>query len=240
MALKRAVKLGLATSNPTDDVDAPRPGKRTHTVLTLDQAHILFDSTDGDTLHDLWVVLVTTGLRIGESLALKWDDVNLQERTIHVQRALQRQTGRGLVFIEPKTAAGRRTVVLTALATDALRARRIRQLEQRLEHGVVREDHDLVFCTDFGKPLDPMNTYHRFHRALKSAGLPIIRQHDLRHTAATLMLSEGIHPKVVQEMLGHSNITLTLATYSHVLPTLQREAADKLDDAFNRPKIAQI
>jgi integrase len=237
MALKRAVKLGLAAYNPTDDVDAPRPSRRAHTVLTLEQARILFESTGGDAL---WVTMLTCGLRIGEALALRWEDVNLDERTLRVQRAIQRQTGKGLVLIEPKTAAGRRTVILTALATDALRTHRTRQLKHRLSLGGLWEDHGLIFCTDFGKPLDPMNAYHRFHKALDKASLPRIRQHDLRHTAATLMLSEGIHPKVVQEMLGHSNINLTLATYSHVLPTMQRDAADRMDDAFNRAKIASF
>jgi integrase len=100
--------------------------------------------------------------------------------------------------------------------------------------GGLWHDEDMIFCSDVGTPLAPSNAYHRFQKALRKAGLPPMRLHDLRHTAATLMLTEGIHPRVVREMLGHSNITLTLATYSHVLPTLQKDAADRLDAAFKR------
>lgn len=96
----------------------------------------------------------------------------------------------------------------------------------------------MVFASGFGRPLDQCNVNYRFHLALDRTGLPSVRLHDLRHTAATLMLTAGIHPKVVQETLGHSNITLTLGTYSHVLPSLQSEAADRLDEAFNRAKMA--
>ena len=239
-ALRRAVKLGLAQTNVTDDVDAPRPEKRQATVLTLEQTQTLFASTQDDPRHVLYVTLITTGLRIGEALGLSWGDVDLGSAvpTVRITRSLQRQTGKGLVFIQPKTDAGRRTIVLTQLAVEALRRHRTRQIEHRLQLADLWEDHELVFCTDFGKPLDPMNTYHAFHKALKNAGLPTIRQHDMRHTAATLMLAEGVHVKVVSEMLGHSNINLTQSTYQHVLPTMQREAADRLDAAFKRAKSA--
>jgi integrase len=180
--------------------------------------------------------MATTGLRIGEALGLGWDDVNTEARTLRVRRAIQRQTGKGLVFIEPKSAQSRRTIDLTQTAIEALHKHRTSQLESRLQLGVRWRNHDMVFCSQVGTPLDPMNTYHRFQKALQESGLPRMRQHDLRHTAATLMLSEGIHPRIVQEMMGHSSITLTLATYSHVMPTLQREAAEKLEAAFARER----
>lgn len=249
-ALRRATRQGLIAFNPTDDVDAPRRGRYELQVLTAEQANRLFVSSAetvhdetgaermADPLHALWVTLASTGLRIGEALGLKWDDLNLDDRTLTVRRAIQRQPGKRLVFVEPKTAAARRSVKLTVTATEALRAHRTRQLAHRLELGGLWQDHGMVFAADFGTPLDPSNANHRFHKALERASLPNVRLHDLRHTAATLMLTAGIHPKVVQETLGHSNITLTLGTYSHVLPSLQSEAADKLDEAFNRAKMA--
>jgi integrase len=249
-ALHRATRQGLIPFNPTDDVDAPSRGRYEPNVLTAEQAQRLFASSaemvtdeDGsskpvDPLHALWVTMTSTGLRIGEALGLKWDDVNLEDRTLAVRRAIQRQPKKGLVFVEPKTAKARRRVKLTVTATEALRRHRTRQLSHRLQLGGLWEDRNMVFASEFGTPLDPMNAYHRFQKALVRAGLDHIRLHDLRHTAATLMLIADVHPKVVQETLGHSNITLTLATYSHVLPSIQSESADKLDEAFNRAKSA--
>lgn len=239
MAIKRAVKLGLASYNPTDDAERPRVGKtKGHTTLTLEQVHTLLDTSEGDPLHALYVIQVTGGLRIGEALALRWRDVDLDTGELRIERALQRQIGRGLVFKECKTAASRRTINLTKTAVQALRVHRTRQLEFRLQLGSLWHDHDLIFCTDVGKPLDAMNTYHRFQAALGKAGLPRIRQHDLRHTAATIAMMQNIHPKIVQEMLGHSNVNLTLSTYSHVLPTLQKDSAERMDEAFSKRKMA--
>jgi len=126
------------------------------------------------------------------------------------------------VFIQPKTAASRRTIVLTQLAVEGLGHHHAIQVEHRLKVGDLWQHQDLIFCTDLGKPLDPMNTYRRFHKAQSKAGLPIMRQHDTRHTAATLMLAEGIHVKVVSEMVGHYDINLTQSVYQHLLPTMQR------------------
>lgn len=232
--MRQAVKLGLIARDPTDAVTPPRRGRHELSVLSAEQAGQLFEITEGEPMHALWVTLASTGLRIGEALALRWSDVNLEDRTLTVQRAAQRQPGKGVVFIQPKTAAGRRTVNLTHTAADALRTHRTRQLELRLQLGSEWQDNDLVFCAELGTPLDGSNVYHRLQRDLDRAGLPRMRLHDLRHTAATLMLVEGVNPKVVQEMLGHANVTLTLATYSHVLPTLQRDATDRLDSAFSR------
>jgi len=180
--------------------------------------------------------LASTGMRIGEALGLTWEDVDLDERTLRVRRAIQRQKGKGLVMIEPKTAKGRRTVALTPTATRALRVHRSRQLEHRLRIGNMWEEHNLIFPSEVGRPLDPNNVYHRFQRTLLSIGLPKMRLHDLRHTAATLMMAEGIPPRVVQEMLGHANIRITLDTYSHVMPTMQHEAAEKMEEAFDRAR----
>ena len=150
-----------------------------------------------------------------------------------LRRALQRQNEAGLVFVEPKTARSRRTIVLSRGAVAALKQHRSLQRELRLLSGPEWRDQDLVFCNATGGPLDPSWQRQTFYGVLKRAGLPAIRFHDLRHTAATLLLSQGVHPKVVSEMLGHATITLTLDTYSHLVPVLHAQAAAAMDDLLS-------
>lgn len=140
----------------------------------------------------------------------------------------------GLVIVEPKTERSRRTIHLAAGTVEVLKEHRRRQIEERLAAGPLWEDQGLVFCNLTGKPLDPGTMSAVLHRALQKAELPAIRVHDLRHTAATLLLTQGVHPKVVQELLGHSTITLTLDTYSHVAPALHVEVATRMNALFER------
>jgi integrase len=175
-------------------------------------------------------VAVTTGLRQGEILGLKWSDLDWDTRRIHVQRQVQRRKGEGLVFCEPKSASGRRVIVLGQSTIDKLREYKNIQQHERMLAGDKWQEHDLMFPSPIGKPLDPSNIVKAYKHSLKAAGLPEIRFHDLRHSAATLMLQQGINPKIVQERLGHSDISLTLNTYSHVLPHMQEEAAEKMDE----------
>ena len=231
-ALKQAVQLDLIPRNPTELVKAPRPVRHEMKTLTAEQADHLFRHTEDDRWHTLWIVLCTTGLRLGEGLGLRWKDIDLAGRMLTVQRAVQRQTGKGLILVEPKTAMSRRSVHLTTIACDSLRIHRTTQLAQRLALGARWEDRDMVFASELGRPLDPSVVSRRFQVTLRSCGLQPVRLHDLRHTAATLMLREGVHPRIVQEMLGHVSISVTLDTYSHVLPTMHREAVSKLDDLF--------
>jgi integrase len=174
------------------------------------------------------------GLRQGEILGLRWSDVDLEAATIRVTQALQRVNGR-LDFVEPKSQSSRRTIPLPATVARALRAHRSRQLEERLAAGARWRESDLVFTTSVGTPLDCRNVTRRFQAALEGAGLPRLRFHDLRHTAASLMLAQGVPPRVVMETLGHSQISLTMNTYSHVIPALQREAADRMEAIFSKP-----
>lgn len=140
------------------------------------------------------------------------------------------RTGEGLTIVEPKTGSSRRQVALTKAAVDALRRHRVAQAEERLALGAAWEDNDLLFANEIGRPIEARNLLRRsFFPLLERAGLPRIRFHDLRHTAATLLLSQGVHPKVVAEMLGHARISTTLDLYSHVTPTMQREATQALD-----------
>ena len=161
-------------------------------------------------------------------LGLRWDDLDLATDTLAVRRSLQRTKAAGLIFEEPKTRQARRTVKLSRTLVAALRAHHKRQLETRMLAGSRWREHDLLFTTTIGTPLDPKTLGDDFARMLTKAELPHIRFHDLRHSAATLALTQGIHPKVVAEMLGHSKISLTLDVYSHALPNLQAEAAEKM------------
>ena len=174
----------------------------------------------------------TTGVRVGEALGLKWADVNLEAGTISIRRAIQRQRGKDLVFVEPKTALSRRTIQLTTFAQEELKSHREHQRSEAQVAGASWQDTDVVFASELGSPLDPTNVTHRFQRTRERAGLPHLRLHDLRHTAATLLLEQGVHPSVVREMLGHSTILLTLGTYSHVNPTIHHDAAAKMNRLF--------
>jgi len=180
----------------------------------------------------LYVVALTTGMRQGELLSLRWADVNLDAGHIQVRSSV-RKMKEGFLFSEPKTAQSRRRVALTLTAIDALQRHRTRQDTARALAGSAWRDDDLVFPDALGAPFDGITLLRReFVPLLKRAGLPVIRFHDLRHTAATLMLLKGIHAKVVSEMLGHATISITLDLYSHVLPDMQREAAAAMDSLF--------
>lgn len=232
LALGRAVQWGLLGRNPSDAVSVPRPGRREMKTLSAEQVDTLFTATPEDRLHGLWVLLATTGLRLGEATALTWADVDFEERRLSIHRALQRQRGVGLVFVERKTSRSRRVVHLPSRTVSALRDHRSRQLPERVALGPAWYEGDLVFCNEIGTPIDPSWVGRRFHAALEKAGLPRVRVHDLRHTAATLLLEKAVHPKVVQEMLGHSTIMLTMDTYSHVSPAMHKEAAAQMDALF--------
>ena len=167
-------------------------------------------------------------MRQGEILALRWSDLDLDRASAQIQRSIQFVRDR-YIFTPPKTAKSRRKVELTQTAIAALRRQRVRQVAERLASSGGWSDLDLVFADEAGGPTSPSRVRWAFQRVLKSAGLPRIRFHDLRHTAATLLLGRGVHPKIVSEMLGHSTIAITLDLYSHVTPTMQREAAAVLD-----------
>jgi integrase len=159
---------------------------------------------------------------------LRWEDADLDKATLTVRAALQRVGGK-LQLTETKTERSRRTIALPNMAVTALRQRHIKQLEERLLAGSRWQASGFVFTSMVGTPLEPRNAYRQFQKALERAQLPHARFHDLRHTCATLLLVQGVPARVVMETLGHSQISLTMNTYSHVLPDLQREAADQMD-----------
>jgi len=171
---------------------------------------------------------VALGLRQGEALGLRWEDVDLDRRLLRVSFALQRVDGE-LILVEPKTARSRRTMRLPAAVAAILREHRTRQVQERLLAGSGWRERGLVFTTRSGGPLDGSAVTKDFQRCLAAAGLPKMRFHELRHSAASLMLAQGLPLRTVMEVLGHSTITLTANTYSHLLPSLMDEAADAID-----------
>jgi len=172
---------------------------------------------------------VALGLRQGEALGLRWQDVNLDECVLQVRNALQWVTGGGWSLVEPKSERSRRAITMPDMLVSSLRAHRIRQREDRLLAGSQWRENGFVFTSRGGAPLDPWAVNKAFKRLLAAAGLHDIRFHDLRHTAATFLLAQGVDARTIMETLGHSQINLTLNTYSHVLPSLQREAADRMN-----------
>jgi len=227
-ALNQAFHWGLIATNPTELVAAPRASRREMTALTSVELQRLLIATRDDRWYPLWAVLGTAGLRIGEALGLKWADIDLDGRRLAVRRALQRQREVGLVFVEPKTSKSRRSIRLTRFASQVLAEHRLRQRELA-EATRGWEDHRLVFPNRRGGPMESGSINEALARALSKAGLPHIRVHDLRHTTASILLEAGTHPKVVQDLLGHSTVVLTLDTYSHLTASLSLEAAQTID-----------
>ncbi len=231
-ALEEAVRFRLLPRNPLDDVKRPRIERRDMVTLTKEQVQALVDAAGDTKFRALYAVAATVGMRRGELLALRWQDVDLEAGVLSVVRTATRIDGKGIVFTEPKTARARRKVRLADLAVRELKAHRVRQNEERLKLGSLWEDNDLVFASSVGTPLEEAHLSRSYGAALKKAEIPVIRFHDLRHTAASLLLSQNVHPKVVQEMLGHATIAITLDLYSHVVPDLQNEAVEAMNRLF--------
>lgn len=236
-ALANAERLGLVARNAAAQVKGPRMRQSEMHTLDLAQSRSLLTAARGERLEALYVLAITTGMREGELLALRWRDVDLDASALQVRGTLVYLPGEGHRIGPPKTARSRRRIDLDPEAVGALRRHKARQAEERLAAGAVWAHGsvapDLVFCNEIGGSLDAVGLLrNRFHPLLERAGLPRIRFHDLRHTAATLMLLASINPKVVSERLGHASVAITLDRYSHVLPSMQRDAAALIDKAL--------
>ncbi|MCH7577964.1 MAG: site-specific integrase [Chloroflexi bacterium] len=226
-ALSHAQRRGAVTVNAASNVDAPSAPRKEFRTLSLEEASRLLQAALPDRLYGLYVLALTCGLRQAELLGLRWADVDLSGCVLSVRQQVYRLGGEWR-FTEPKTKAGRRTVSLSGSAVEALRERRLAQNAERLR-ATTWADLDLVFSNRLGRPIEKGNLLRRsFAPLLEKAGLPHIRFHDLRHTCASLMLAENVNAKVVSEMMGHSSITVTLDVYSHVLPTMQADAAERM------------
>jgi integrase len=235
-ALSQAVRWELIPRNPTDAVKAPRPVSEEMHPLSAEEARRLLEAAKDVELQALYVLAVHTGMRQGELLGLKWSDVDLENRRLSIQRTLTRiNNGKHVTLGDPKTRKSRRTVGLTPQAVDALRRHLARQMADIERLGDSYQDQGLVFSTKVGTPINPSNLRQRsLAPLLKRAGLPHIRFHDLRHTCATLLLGKGVHPKFVQELLGHATIAITLDTYSHVLPSMGDQAATAMQEVLGQ------
>lgn len=232
-ALQQAVRWQMLGKNPADAVEPPRPRKYNPPVLTPEQVDRLISVTEDNPLRTLVRLAIMTGLRRGELLGLRWQDLDLESGVLRVFQSAQWISGQGWSFREPKTRSSRRSVALGRTIIAELTEHRKRQLEQRLKLGSVYADLDLVFSTALGTPIDPSNLRREWERIRRAADLPSLRFHDLRHVHASLMLLRGVHPKVVAERLGHADVGITMNTYSHILPNLQEEAAADLDQLLS-------
>jgi integrase len=227
-ALNHAVRWELLSRNPAAFVDAPRLEHYEINPLTPDEARIFLAAMRGDRLEALYSVALAMGLRRGETLGLRWQDIDLDLGYLRVSKQQQRWA-RQTQLVEPKSARSRRPLVMPALIAASLKEHRDRQLKERTEAAGAWVETDLVFTTKHGNPLDATGVSKAIHRHLDRAGLAQRRFHDLRHSCATLLLVQGVSPRVVMEILGHSQISLTMNTYTHVVPELRRQAAERMD-----------
>ena len=226
-ALDKAVQWNLIARNPCESVSPPRLPRHEIVPLTEEQSLRFLSATKGQPFEALFILALTTGMRRGELTGLKWQDIDFANGKLHVKRSVTRKPGGGFIESEPKTTKSRRTIVLIPVTVSALKRHRTLQKAAKLKAGEAWIERDLVFCRPNGDYLGEQ-VLVPFKRLLEAAGLPNIRFHDLRHSTATLLLSIGIQPKVVQEILGHGDITVTMNIYSHVMPTMQQDAMKRL------------
>jgi integrase len=232
-ALDHALRLGLVQRNVTELVDKPRVLRKEMHIWTPEQARTFVATTAGTRLRALYVLALSTGMRQGELLGLRWQDVDLEHAALSVTASLQRPRTGLKINPRPKTRSSRRRIVLTPQMVATLREHRTAQIAERLRQGELWQDQDLVFCNAIGGAYRSTNLeHHNFKPLVRKAALPVIRFHDLRHTAATLLLVQGVKPKIVSEMLGHARVAITLDLYSHVLPSMQKDAAAAMATAL--------
>lgn len=230
-ALALAVREGIVSRNVCAAAEKPRQRHKPGVTWTAEEARRFLAKAGTDTYWPLWLLALKTGLRRGELLGVRWQDLDLDRGTLTVQQTIGVLAGAPHVKL-PKTDAGRRVVRLSADVVAALKEHRKAQVERQLAAEAWAEG-DLVFCTGEGKPLNPNNLYRNYDALIAGAGVPRIRLHDLRHTHATLLLAAGTPIKAVSERLGHSKTSITLDTYAHVLPDMQDRAVDAIDAALN-------
>ena len=233
-ALKHAVKHGILIRNIAEAVDPPRPEHKEMVTLAPEQVNKLLDAVRDTPYYNLFYIAIYTGLRRSELLALRWSHIDLDLATLSVVETLHQLHNREFVFRQPKSKKGRRLVALSPSLAILLREHKQKQELDRMMLGKLLLPNDLVFSNPDGSPLQPDGITKAFTRIARSIGLYGVRFHDLRHTHATLMLCQGIHPKIVSERLGHSSIAITLDTYSHVMPGLQEAAAQRFEEGLQR------
>lgn len=230
-ALSQAVRWGLIGTNPAAGAQPPRPRRAELATVDMALASRIMDAASGSRMELPVALAIATGMRRGEILALRWADLDEAWETAQVRRTLQ-PTSEGLVFSEPKTRRSRRAVALPRFLGPFFDRQHEAQAARRAEAGKGWTDLDLVVDGRNGAPLNPDTMSASWRKLVREHRLPHVRFHDLRHAHATLMLLKGVHPKIVSERLGHASIAITLDTYSHVLPSMQLEAAEAVDELF--------
>lgn len=228
MALGQALKWNLVARNVAMLVDPPRVSKYEVQAITPEQARVFLQAIQGDRLEALFTVALSLGLRRGEALGLRWADIDFQTRTLRVNQSLQRLEGK-LQITELKTKSSRRILDLPEMLINKLREHRTRQLEEKMLAGPHWQETGLIFTSRIGTPVDPRHVKRRLDPLLKKAELPHFRVHDLRHFCASLLLAQGVPLKVVSDILGHSQIGITADLYTHVLPSVRKEAINLMD-----------
>ena len=229
-ALRHGVKHGIIVRNPAEAVDPPRPGNREIVMLGPNEVSSLMDAAKNSPHYLVFLTALYTGLRRGELLGLRWCDVDLDLASLSVVQTVQQLRTGEYVFSEPKTKKSRRQIALPPSLALLLREHRKKKEDEQIALGKVLGQENLVFSSSDGAPLRPNTITRSLSKIGRSVGLKGVRLHDLRHAHATIMLQQGVHPKIVSERLGHSSIAITLDTYSHVLPGLQEDAARRFDE----------
>jgi len=232
-ALTAAVTNGILARNPCQNVILPKVPKRKHNVLDKEQATRLVEAARGRRLWFLLLMALTTAARLGELLSLHWEDIDVESKRISIHRTVSRIIGKGqLERLQPKTSSGRRRVVLAQAVIDGMPEQKALIATLRQRAGIRWNELDLVFPNRHGSYLNADQVRIELRAILAEAGLSKRTFHKLRHSAATILFAAGVNPKVVQEMLGHSDIATTLGLYGDVLPDMQQEVVDIMDDIF--------
>ena len=234
-ALEVAVRWGLVQRNVADAVDPPRAQRTEMHFMDEDKLHLFLDTAKKTAYYTLFYLDLYTGMRRSEILALRWEDVDLLMCQLSVNRVLHQLHDGTIIYRQPKSVKSRRTIALTPSTAILLGKYRQDRTALLADFEKKLEDSDLVFCQLNGSPLLPSTISQAWRRIAIRAGLKGVRLHDARHTHASLMLKQGIHPKVVQERLGHASIQTTLDIYSHVTPGIQQAAANRFDEMVNLP-----
>ncbi|GHO59168.1 site-specific integrase [Ktedonobacter robiniae] len=236
-ALRDAVSWGYLIANPALGVTPPKEGKREYPILTLDESAKLLAVAEGHYIRPLLALTLATGMRKGEILGLRWSAIDFEAQTLYVNVSASyiKVNGIGLVVEnEPKTASGRRTISLPDFVIEELRRHKIQQAEVRKKAGLSWVDKGLVFTNVNGNYISASTVKDCLSHFLEKAGLPRMRFHDLRHSLASILLAINVHPKVVQEILGHSSVAITMNIYSHLLPSMHTAAIQDLDRQFKQ------
>ncbi|MDA1270673.1 MAG: tyrosine-type recombinase/integrase [Chloroflexi bacterium] len=239
-ALSDGVKWGVLVRNVADAATPPRPQNKEMEMWDTDTISEFIAITEGHRFRDFYLLALLTGLRRSELCGVKWESVDLVAGRLSVVRTLQRIDGKGLVEGQPKTRKSRRSIALSPQAVEVLHAVRGQQIEYQLAAGPLWRNTGYVLTQADGSPLNPITVTQKFTAIVRESNLPHLTLHGLRHAHATLMLTAGVHPKVVSERLGHSNIAITMDTYSHVMPGLQEEAVLTLDAQININPVSGI